>query len=82
MSIILPSHTLLAAFAVSGQAGAAGFDAPIGSGLSDGLTLVYESGGVAQTPWVYDSVHVVEREGFERCVRVARRGQRPDRENA
>lgn len=47
----------------------------IGSGLSDGLALVYQSGGVAQAPWVYDSVRVVEREGFERCVRVARRDQ-------
>jgi len=49
--------------------------ASIGSGLSDGLALVYQSAGVAQAPWVYDSVRVVEREGFERCLRIARRNQ-------
>ena len=70
MWVILPSLILLAAFVVS---------APIGSGLRGGLALVYESGGVAQAPWIYDSVQVVERQGFERCVRVERRGQ-PARE--
>jgi hypothetical protein len=43
----------------------------IGSALSDDLRLVYESGGVAQAPWVYDSVRIVERDGFDRCVIVA-----------
>jgi predicted secreted Zn-dependent protease len=49
--------------------------APIGSALSDGVQLVYVSADVAQAPWVYDSVRVVERAGFDRCVVVARAGQ-------
>lgn len=48
---------------------------PIGSGLRDGIRLVYESGGAAQTPWIYESVRVVVREQFERCVVTVRRGQ-------
>lgn len=51
--------------------------APIGSALGEDVQLVYESAGVEQTPWSYDSVRVVEREEFERCVIVARRGQEP-----
>jgi hypothetical protein len=47
----------------------------IGSALHDGLHLVYESGGSAQAPWVYESVRAVARAGFERCVVVAREGQ-------
>lgn len=47
----------------------------IGSELRDGLKLVYTSGGVEQTPWVYDSVRVVERPDFARCVLVARVAQ-------
>jgi hypothetical protein len=47
----------------------------IGSGLRDGVHLIYESGGTAQAPWIYESVRVVERGGFERCVVVARQGQ-------
>lgn len=50
---------------------------PIGSALSDGMQLVYESGGVEQAPWVYDSVRVASRDGFDRCVTVARRAQDP-----
>lgn len=50
-------------------------DTPIGSALASGTALVYESGGVAQTPWMYESVELVERDGFERCVRVGRREQ-------
>jgi hypothetical protein len=53
---------------------------PVGSALRDGTHLVYESGGTAQAPWVYDSVRAVERSGFERCVLVARQGQ-PVRES-
>jgi hypothetical protein len=49
----------------------------IGSSLGDGMQLVYESAGVEQAPWVYDSVRVVERAGFERCVVVARAAQEP-----
>lgn len=44
----------------------------IGSGLSDGTRLIYESAGVRQEAWVYDSVRVVERVAFDRCVRVFR----------
>jgi predicted secreted Zn-dependent protease len=51
--------------------------APIGSALGDGMQLVYESEGVEQAPWVYDSVRVVERPDFDRCVVVARAGQEP-----
>jgi hypothetical protein len=54
--------------------------APIGSALSDGIELVYESRGVAQAPWVYDSVRVVERQDFDRCVVTGRRSQ-PARES-
>jgi hypothetical protein len=54
---------------------AAGQGASIGSGLAPGAALVYESGGVAQAPWIYDAVEVVARAGFERCARVQRRGQ-------
>jgi hypothetical protein len=53
---------------------------PIGSALSAGVELVYASGGVAQAPWVYDSVRVVAREGFDRCVVTHRRSQ-PARES-
>lgn len=56
-----------------------GQNVPIGSGLSDGVALVYESGGVAQDPWVYDSVRIVVRDGFDRCVHIVRRSQ-PERE--
>ena len=49
----------------------------IGSALGDGMQLVYESAGVEQAPWVYDSVRVVERAAFDRCVVVARAGQEP-----
>lgn len=48
---------------------------PIGSALRDGVQLLYESAGVAQTPWVYDSVRVVVREEFDRCVITYRRSQ-------
>ena len=48
---------------------------PIGSGLHDGIRLVYASGGAAQAPWIYESVRVVAREQFERCVVTVRRGQ-------
>jgi hypothetical protein len=51
--------------------------APIGSGLSAGTRLVYESGGTAQAPWIYDTVRVTERSGFARCVVVTRRSQPP-----
>ena len=44
----------------------------IGSGLADGTRLVYESAGVRQDAWVYDSVRVIERPTFDRCVRVFR----------
>jgi hypothetical protein len=54
--------------------------APIGSALGAGVELVYESGGVAQAPWVYDSVRVVARESFDRCVVTHRRSQ-PARES-
>jgi hypothetical protein len=47
----------------------------IGSALNAGMQLVYESGGSPQAPWIYESVRAVEREGFERCVVVARQGQ-------
>ena len=47
----------------------------IGAALHAGMQLVYESGGTAQAPWVYESVHAVERAGFGRCVGVARQGQ-------
>lgn len=50
---------------------------PIASALSDGLQLVYESNGVAQAPWVYDSVRIIERAGFDRCAVVTRRSQAP-----
>lgn len=50
---------------------------PIGSALGDGMQLLYESAGVEQAPWVYDSVRVVERAGFDRCVVVARAAQQP-----
>lgn len=53
---------------------------PIGSGLSGGVQLVYESGGAAQAPWVYASVRVEPRAAFARCVVVAREGQ-PERES-
>lgn len=46
--------------------------APIGSALSDGVQLVYESGGAEQTPWVYDSVRISSRAGYEHCVVVSR----------
>ena len=49
--------------------------APIASGLTDGVQLVYGSAGVEQAPWVYDSVRVVERDGFDRCVVVWLRSQ-------
>jgi len=49
----------------------------IGSALGDGMQLVYESAGVEQAPWVYDSMRVVERAAFDRCVVVARVGQEP-----
>jgi hypothetical protein len=52
----------------------------IGSGLSAGSQLIYESAGVIQAPWVYDSVRVVERGGFDRCIASMRRSQ-PMREN-
>lgn len=48
---------------------------PIGSALSDGVHLVYESGGASQSPWIYDSVRVVANESFDRCIVVTRRGQ-------
>jgi hypothetical protein len=51
--------------------------APIGSALSEGIELVYQSRGVVQTPWVYDSVRVVERRDFDRCVITQRRSQPP-----
>jgi hypothetical protein len=47
----------------------------IGSGLKDGVGLVYESGGTAQAPWIYDSVRVMSDDPFDRCVMVGRRGQ-------
>lgn len=53
---------------------------PIGSALQDGVQLVYESGGAAQAPWVYDSVRVVVREDFDRCVIIYRPAQ-PVRES-
>lgn len=59
---------------------ALGRTVPIGSALRDGVQLVYESGGVAQTPWVYDSVRVVVRAEFDRCVITQRRSQ-PVRES-
>jgi hypothetical protein len=46
----------------------------IGASLGDGAQLVYESAGSRQAPWLYDSVRVVQREGWERCIVVARRG--------
>jgi hypothetical protein len=49
--------------------------APIGSALGEGTELVYESRGVAQAPWVYDSVRVVARQGFDRCIITKRRSQ-------
>ena len=54
--------------------------AQIGSALSEGVELVYESGGVAQAPWVYDSVRVVERADFDRCIVTQRRSE-PARES-
>jgi hypothetical protein len=54
--------------------------APIGSALSEGIELVYESRGVAQAPWVYDSIRVVERQEFDRCI-VTRRRSQPARES-
>jgi hypothetical protein len=54
--------------------------APIGSALSEGMELVYESRGAAQEPWVYDSVRVVERPNFDRCIITGRRSQ-PARES-
>lgn len=53
--------------------------ASIGSALDDGVQLIYESGGVAQAPWVFDSVRVAARPTFTRCVVVSRRAQ-PARE--
>lgn len=47
----------------------------IGSDLRDGMGLVYESGGIAQAPWIYDSVRVMSDEAFDRCVMIGRRGQ-------
>lgn len=47
----------------------------IGSDLRDGMGLVYASGGIAQAPWIYDSVQVTSDAAFERCVMVGRRGQ-------
>jgi hypothetical protein len=49
---------------------------PIGSRLHDGLSLTYESGGVAQSAWVYDTVRVVTRDEFDRCVIVVRQATR------
>jgi hypothetical protein len=49
--------------------------APIGSALKAGIELVYESREVAQAPWVYDSVRVVERPDFDRCIVTQRRSQ-------
>jgi hypothetical protein len=50
---------------------------PIGSGLSDGIHLLYEADGARQSPWVYDSVRVVHADVFDRCVLIDRRGQAP-----
>lgn len=47
----------------------------IGAGLSNGVTLVYESNGIAQAPWLYESVTLVERSEFDHCVLVTRAGQ-------
>lgn len=44
----------------------------IGAALFDGARLVYDADGVEQPPWHYDSVRVVARESFERCVAVFR----------
>ena len=49
--------------------------AQVGNGLAGGVRLVYESGGARQAPWIYDSVRVVARRGFSRCVVVWRQGQ-------
>lgn len=58
---------------------AAGQGGSIGSALESGTALVYESDGAAQAPWIYELVQSADREGFERCVRIERRGQ-PARE--
>lgn len=62
----------LLVFALAGAQGTR-MDA-IGSALGDGMQLVYASGG-EQAPWVYDSIRVVERAAFDRCVVVTRRSQ-------
>jgi len=63
----------LLVFAFAGAQGAQ-TDA-IGSALGDGMQLVYASEGSEQVPWVYESIRVVERAEFDRCVIVTRRSQ-------
>jgi hypothetical protein len=53
---------------------------PIGSALSTGTELTYQSGDTVQPPWVYESVEVVARDGFEWCIVSVRRAQ-PEREH-
>ena len=48
--------------------------------LAPGMSLVYGSGDTVQPAWQYESVNVVDREGFARCVVVTREGMAP-REN-
>lgn len=50
---------------------------PLGSGLHDGIRLVYESAGVRQAPWIYDAVAPVHRDSFPHCVLTTRRDQPP-----
>lgn len=54
-----------------------GVGVPIGSALTAGTQLYYESAGTVQQPWVYLAVEVVERPEFERCVIVTQQGRPP-----
>lgn len=72
---LVPLATIATLTAAGCADGAGARTAPIGAALTDGVRLVYESRGAAQEPWVYDSVRVVVRDGFPRCVITHRRAQ-------
>lgn len=48
----------------------------IGASLAPGVSLVYVANGTRQT-WNYETVEVVARDGFSRCVVVTREGMAP-----
>lgn len=79
LAIVIASLTASAGSAQEGVAALSGpaltTTAPIGSGLREGTRLIYESGGTTLAPWIYESVRIVPRAEFDRCVVVVRRGQ-------